>query len=227
MVSCFKGSFRVTSPRGERYLNGTNEYHKGIDLVGMDDATVYAVSDGKVRTAFQANGAGNYIVVTMADGRRVFYMHLASFLVKNGATVKKGEPIGIMGNTGNSTGAHTHLELRPSGTTSASLDISEFTGIPNIKGVYYYNPNTESKENEKMTSESFDRLIAEHYEKLRSKEPSEWSKEAREFCEKHGIILGDGNGNFAYRSFVTREEIAEIAYRIVTGIVSNFSENNN
>ena len=78
-----------------------------------------------------------------------------------------------------------------------------------------------------MTSESFDRLIAEHYEKLRSKEPSEWSKEAREFCEKHGIILGDGNGNFAYRSFVTREEIAEIAYRIVTGIVSNFSENNN
>lgn len=227
MVSCFKGSFRVTSTRGDRYLNGVKEYHKGIDLVGMDDTTVYAVSDGKVRTAFQANGAGNYIVVTMSDGRRLFYMHLASFLVKNGADVKRGEPIGIMGNTGNSTGAHTHLELRPSGTTSASLDISEFTGIPNIKGVYYYNPNTESKENEKMTSESFDRLIAEHYEKLRSKEPSEWSKEAREFCEKHGIILGDGNGNFAYRSFVTREEIAEIAYRIVTGIVSNFSENNN
>lgn len=227
MVSCFKGSFRVTSPRGERYLNGAKEYHKGIDLVGMDDITVYAVSDGKVRTAFQANGAGNYIVVTMADGRRMFYMHLASFLVKNGADVKRGEPIGVMGNTGNSTGAHTHLEIRPAGTTSASLDINDFTGIPNVKGIYYYNPNTESKENEKMTGESFERLIAEHYEKLREKEPDEWSKQAREFCEKNGIILGDGNGNFAYKSFVTREELAEIAYRIVTGLEKHHSEKSN
>ena len=224
MISCFKGTFRVTSPRGERIFGREKEYHKGIDLVGMEDTTVYAVSDGKVRTAFQANGAGNYIVVTMADGRRIFYMHLASFLVKNGVEVKRGEPIGIMGNTGNSTGAHTHLEIRPAGTTSASLDINEFTGIPNVTGVYYYNPNTESKDQEKMTSESFDRLIAEHYEKLRSKEPSEWSKDARGFCEKNGIILGDGNGNFAYKSFVTREELAVIAQRIVTGIMDNLKD---
>ena len=140
MICCFKGKFRVTSPRGTRTLGGVTAFHKGIDLVGMDDTTVYSISDGVVTTSYQANGAGYYVVVTMADGRRVFYMHLKanSFKVKNGDTVKKGQALGIMGSTGDSTGAHTHLEIRPAGTTNESLDICEFTGIPNKIGVYEY-----------------------------------------------------------------------------------------
>ena len=142
MVSCFKGKFKVTSPRGNRVLNGKAEFHKGIDLVGLDDTTVYSVSDGTVRTAYQANGAGYYVVVTMADGRRVFYMHLksGSFKVKTGEKVTVGQPLGVMGSTGASTGAHTHLELRPKGTTSESLDIIDFTGLSNKVGVYTYEP---------------------------------------------------------------------------------------
>ena len=142
MTSCFKGKFKVTSPRGYRTLNGKREYHKGIDLVGVDDKTVYSICDGTVRTAYQANGAGNYIVVTMEDGRRVFYMHLkaGSFQVKNGEKVVKGQALGIMGSTGASTGAHTHLELRPKGTTSDSLDIIKFTGLTNKVGAYTYKP---------------------------------------------------------------------------------------
>lgn len=141
MICCFKGKFRVTSPRGTRTLGGVTAFHKGIDLVGMDDITVYSICDGTVRTAYEANGAGNYVVVTMSNGHRVFYMHLAKFLVKNGVKIKTGEPLGIMGSTGDSTGAHTHLELRPKGTTSESLDICEFTGIPNKIGVYEYKPD--------------------------------------------------------------------------------------
>ena len=140
MISCFKGKFRVTSPRGYRTIWGKREYHKGIDLVGVDDKTVYSICDGTVRTAYQANGAGYYIVVTMADGRRVFYMHLkaGSFKVETGDKVVKGQALGVMGSTGASTGAHTHLELRPKGTTSDSLDIIEFTGITNKVGTYTY-----------------------------------------------------------------------------------------
>lgn len=140
MVSCFKGKFKVTSPRGYRTIWGKREYHKGIDLVGVDDKTVYSICDGTVRTAYQANGAGYYIVVTMADGRRVFYMHLKanSYKVKTGDKVVKGQALGIMGSTGASTGAHTHLELRPKGTTSDSLDICEFTGLTNKVGTYIY-----------------------------------------------------------------------------------------
>lgn len=137
-ISPFKGQYRVTSPRGNRILNGKTEFHKGIDLVGIGDTTVYSICDGTVRTAYEANGAGYYVVVTMADGRRVYYMHLKanSFKVKTGDKVKKGQALGIMGSTGNSTGAHTHLELRPAGTTSDSLDICAFTGITNKIGLY-------------------------------------------------------------------------------------------
>lgn len=141
MISCFKGKFKVTSPRGYRthpVTGAKGEYHKGIDLVGLEDNTVYSICDGTARTAYQSGGAGYYVVVTMADGRRVFYMHLKkdSFKVKNGEKVVKGQALGIMGSTGSSTGNHTHLELRPRGTTSNSLDICEFTGIPNKVGTY-------------------------------------------------------------------------------------------
>ena len=147
MICCFKGKFKVTSPRGYRTDPISGEkgiYHKGIDLVGLDDKTVYSVSDGTVKTAYQANGAGYYVIVTMADGRRIFYMHLKkdSFKVKTGDKVVKGQALGIMGSTGYSTGAHTHLELRPKGTTSESLDICEFTGLTNKVGTYEYKEST-------------------------------------------------------------------------------------
>lgn len=143
MICCFKGKFRVTSPRGYRtdpITGAKSTYHKGIDLVGVDDTTIYSISDGTARTLYQANGAGYYVIVTMDDGRRVFYMHMKkdSFKVKNGDRVVKGQALGIMGSTGASTGSHTHLEIRPKGTTSDSLDIAEFTGIPNKVGVYEY-----------------------------------------------------------------------------------------
>ena len=216
MVSCFKGAFRVTSVYGMRTLYGVTRFHHGLDLVGLDDIIVYAISAGTVRTGFQANEAGNFVVVTMKDGRRVYYMHLKSFLVPNGAFVAKGQAIGIMGNTGHSYGAHTHLELRPKGTSYESLDIAAFTGIPNKLGVYYYNPNEE--EESAMTQEKFDEMMEDYLRRLAEKPPEEWSKEERDFCEKRGILRGDSDGQMRYRSYVTREEAAAIAYRIVKGL---------
>lgn len=206
----------MTSTYGERVIGSAHEFHGGIDLVGLEDIIVYAVSDGTVKTGIQPNGAGNYIVVTMSDGRRVFYMHLRSFLVQNGVFIRKGQPLGIMGNTGNSYGAHTHLELRPAGTTGKSLDICAFTGIPNRVGVYYYNPNHE--EDEDMTQEKFDVMMDDYLKRRAALPADEWSLTARLFCESHGIIRGDEDGDTRYKSFITREEAAEIAYRIVTGL---------
>lgn len=142
MICCFNGRFRVTSPRGWRTLNGVRDYHKGIDLVGEDSHVVYAICDGYCTTRTQYNdegkmdGFGHYVTQTIADGRRIFYAHLASFSITDNQYVTAGTPIGIMGATGNVTGAHTHLELRPAGTTSESLDINAFTGIPNVVGNY-------------------------------------------------------------------------------------------
>ena len=195
MISCFKGKFRLTSPRGDRVLNGVKGYHHGIDLVGIDDTTVYSIADGKVRTGSD-NSAGNYVCVTIPDGRRIYYFHLKSFKVKTGDSVTKGQAVGIMGNTGHSFGAHTHLELRVKGTAYKSLDINDFTGIPNKVGVYTY---TEEKAMKKRFTD-ISGSIAEN--------------EIEELCDM-GIVQGDGNAKFRPKDSISREEAALLVRRAV------------
>lgn len=140
MISCFKGNFKITSPRGYRTLGGVNQFHGGLDMVALDsDKSVYAVADGVIdSTLYEANGFGYYITQLLPDGRRIYYGHLkqGSFAVKAGQKVKVGDKLGVMGSTGNSTGAHTHVEMRVPGRSYESLDIAEFLGIPNKIGTY-------------------------------------------------------------------------------------------
>ena len=139
MTSCFKGKFKVTSPRGYRTLGGIKEYHGGLDLVALEDKNIYAVADGVVDAVpYEKNGFGYYVRQKLADGRRIYYGHMkkGSVAVKSGQQIRKGDLLGIMGSTGKSTGAHTHLELRVPGTTKESLDIAAFCGIPNVIGMY-------------------------------------------------------------------------------------------
>ena len=139
MISCFKGKFKLTSPRDYRVLGGNREYHPGIDLVALENKNVYAIADGTVdATPYESAGFGYYVRQKLADGRRIYYGHLAkgSVAVKQGQTIKKGDLLGVMGSTGKSTGAHTHLEIRVPGSTKQSLDICEFAGIPNKTGIY-------------------------------------------------------------------------------------------
>ena len=150
MISCFKGKFKVTSPMGYRTDPVTGEkgvYHKGLDLVALgEDKNVYAIADGVIDAVpYEANGFGRYVRQLLPDGRRIYYAHLKydSAVVKAGQKVAKGDKLGVMGSTGKSTGAHTHLELRVKGTSKDSLDISEFTGIPNERGTYDAHPQTD------------------------------------------------------------------------------------
>ncbi len=140
MTSCFKGKFKVTSPRGYRTLNGNREYHGGLDLVALgDDKAVYAIADGTVdATPYEATGFGYYVRQILPDGRRIYYGHMAkgTICVKAGQAIKNGDKLGVMGSTGSSTGAHTHIELRIAGTSKENLDICEYTGIPNVCGAY-------------------------------------------------------------------------------------------
>lgn len=161
VISCFKGNFSVTSPHGYRLLNGTREYHKGIDLVGLDDTTVYAIADGTVYTRYEKDGFGRYVRQHLSDGRRIYYGHLKSFSVPNGTVVRKGQALGVMGSTGKAYGAHTHLEIRPAGYTSESDDIAAFTGIPNTIGTYTYTESDSASKTEKSTDETVQNMIAD------------------------------------------------------------------
>lgn len=138
MLCPFYGRFKVTSPRGYRILNGKREYHGGLDLVALDSSAVYSISDGTVEpTPYETNGFGWYVRVRLDNGNRIYYGHLADKPLVSSGRIKAGTLLGYMGSTGNSTGAHTHLELRGRGYDKTSLDISEYTGIPNKIGVYY------------------------------------------------------------------------------------------
>ncbi len=144
MISPFKGDFTITSPRGERTIFGQKEFHGGIDMVAHNDKTVYAIADGQALSLYEKNGFGRYIRQTLDDGTRIYYAHLDSVAIGSNTRIKKGTPLGIMGATGRVTGAHLHIEMRPKGTSKESLDISEYTGIPNIAGKYSFTPEKRS-----------------------------------------------------------------------------------
>lgn len=142
MISCFKGKFKVTSPYGIRTFDGETAPHYGLDLVGVDDKTVYAPCDGVIGASTIVTNKsnrtwewGNYVRLDTEDKHSIFLCHLASRAVSKGQKVKKGDKLGIMGNTGYSRGAHTHFEVRKYGTSTV-VNPSEYSGIPNKNGTY-------------------------------------------------------------------------------------------
>lgn len=115
MNKAFKSEeIKLTSEYKTR--NPKRKNHNGVDYTHKENkqAPIYSVANGTIVTvAFQKNGAGNYIVIK-SNGFYHLYMHLSKTLVKKGQSVKEGQQIGNMGNTGNSTGACLHFEVRKS-----------------------------------------------------------------------------------------------------------------
>jgi murein DD-endopeptidase MepM/ murein hydrolase activator NlpD len=99
----------ITSNFGHRW----GREHKGLDIKVYIGDTIRAAFSGKVRIVrYEAAGYGNYIVVRHANGLETIYGHLSKQLVDENQEVRAGEPIGLGGNTGRSTGSHLHFETR-------------------------------------------------------------------------------------------------------------------
>ena len=91
--------------------------HNGLDIKVEKGDTIYAAFDGKVRvTAYQRRGYGHYVVIRHNNGLETVYAHLSKKLVIEEQNVKAGQPIGLGGNTGRSTGSHLHFETLFCGT---------------------------------------------------------------------------------------------------------------
>ncbi len=101
---------RVTSEYGQRW----GRKHSGMDLVS-DKKTILAADHGKVVFAGVKSGYGNTIIIDHQNGYETLYGHLSKIEVREGHPVEKGEKIGIMGSTGNSTGVHLHFEVMRDG----------------------------------------------------------------------------------------------------------------
>ena len=107
----------ITSNFGSRW----GRQHKGIDVKVYIGDTIRAAFSGKVRIVrYEGGGYGKYIVIRHNNGLETIYGHLSKQLVSENQEVRVGEPIGLGGNTGRSTGSHLHFETRLCGVALVS-----------------------------------------------------------------------------------------------------------
>lgn len=104
---------RITSGFGTRLdpFTGRRARHGGMDFVS-EDRNIYATADGEVIHAGRKGAYGNLIEIDHGLGIVTRFGHLSKIKVKEGEKIYKGQLIGVMGNTGRSTGAHLHYEVR-------------------------------------------------------------------------------------------------------------------
>ena len=107
----------ISSYFGERAdpFDGTEAFHKGVDFAGSAGSNVTAVAAGVVTWAGERSGYGRLIEINHGDGFVTRYAHNERTLVAVGQTVKRGEPVALMGSTGRSTGPHVHFEVLRNG----------------------------------------------------------------------------------------------------------------
>jgi murein DD-endopeptidase MepM/ murein hydrolase activator NlpD len=89
--------------------------HTGEDFSAPIGTPIMAIGNGVVTETGYDGSYGNKTVITHEDGTESWYAHQTSILVSVGETVRAGDQIGTVGSTGNSTGPHLHLEIRPGG----------------------------------------------------------------------------------------------------------------
>jgi len=116
----------------------TRRMHTGMDFTANVGTDVYATGDGVVEAIEVSGwGYGKSIVINHGYGYKTRYAHLSAFKVKQGQRVTRGELIGLVGNTGKSTGAHLHYEVEKGGAK--------------VNPIHYYHSD--------LTPEQYEQLI--------------------------------------------------------------------
>lgn len=207
-------STRITRQFGYQKHPITGQWtgHNGIDIGGLvagkEGDPLCAVADGKViiskvNAGGVSSGYGYYIVIQHA-GFATLYGHMQGLIVKAGQTVKAGQIIGYMGNTGTSTATHLHF----------GLTIGPYASTEWVDPAPYLLTEGDEEEMDKATFKKF----ADEYHNDRAAETmkspdNDWSKEARTWAETKGIISGNQYGYKQYKSMCTREMIVVILYK--------------
>lgn len=131
---------RMASGYGYRIdpIYKTRRMHTGMDFTANVGTEVYVTGDGVVETLEVSGwGYGRCIVINHGYGYKTRYAHLSAFKVRQGQKVKRGELIGLVGNTGKSTGPHLHYEVEKGGAK--------------VNPVHYYHSD--------LTPEQYEKLI--------------------------------------------------------------------
>ncbi len=121
-----------SSGYGWRILYGVWDFHRGWDIACAKGTPIHAAKGGRVLYATYHYSYGNYVVIDNGDGVSTVYGHCTKLYVTAGQTVKKGDVIGTVGTTGNSTGFHLHFEFRKNGLYTDPFNYIKSPPIPII-----------------------------------------------------------------------------------------------
>ena len=133
----------VTSNFGARW----GRQHKGIDVKVYIGDTIRAAFSGKVRMVkYEAGGYGKYVVIRHGNGLETIYGHMSKHLVAEDEIVEAGQPIGLGGNTGRSTGSHLHFETRLCGVALNPALMFDFKNQDVVGDFYMFYRDTYQKE---------------------------------------------------------------------------------
>lgn len=135
-----KNLTRVASGFGYRIdpVYKVTKFHAGLDFTAPQGTPIYATADGTVKVSGNLqNGFGNHIIINHGYGYESLYGHMYRIKARQGQSVKRGEVIGWVGNTGKSTGPHCHYEVHKNGQP--------------INPIYFFYND--------LTPEQFDRIL--------------------------------------------------------------------
>ena len=141
---CMPTTSRVlTSNYGPRW----HRQHKGLDIKVYTGDTIRAAFAGKVRVVrYEGRGYGKYVVIRHDNGLETYYAHLSKQLVSEDDEVRAGDPIGLGGNTGRSTGSHLHFETRLCGVALNPALMFDFRNQDVVDDYYMFRKATYQKE---------------------------------------------------------------------------------
>ena len=141
VINRLREAEEIEEPSSELYNDWNNNYaHRGGNL-----PDVYKID-------LRGNGYGKYIVIRHNNGLETIYGHLSKQIVSPNQTVRAGQPIGLGGNTGRSTGSHLHFETRLAGVALNPALFFDFAN-QDVTGDYYvFRRNTLAQESERATA---------------------------------------------------------------------------
>ena len=210
----------ITSQFGRRW----GRQHKGLDIKVYIGDTIRAAFSGKVRVVrYEGRGYGKYVVIRHYNGLETIYGHMSKHLVREDQHVRAGDPIGLGGNTGRSTGSHLHFETRLCGVALNPALMFDFRN-QDVTGNYYmfranrYERegiavnNTTGRKQDSYTDEEVGSKskTASRNEVAQNKSSRSTSSKSRNNVQYHKVVKGETVYSIAHKRGLTVEQLCKM-----------------
>ena len=199
----------ITSKMGPRW----GRMHKGLDIKVYIGDTIRAAFSGKVRIKkYERAGYGKYLVIRHNNGLETIYGHMSDWLVGENQVVKAGQPIGLGGNTGRSTGSHLHFETRLCGVALNPALLFDFVNQDVTADYYMFRKETFEHESVAINKNLL--LEGGHSNELAKETDNNngRNRNVREFSETkyHKVSVGETLTSIAKRRGTTVAQLCKL-----------------